>query len=214
VRVLDIFAHAGLPSGDYDGMRVLFWSAATPAVSAFCTVQDNTSFSADFRIGKQYLGSSRQEGTTVLLSQDDHVLRETRTRRNVALPPAATQWDGEPFVLAAGDKNNAHVIQFRHPDWVACDVQNPSVPNLLLGALEIRLSRGGEIIAGGDNVHGFWPVYLGDKYGVSNGNTRYLLEVESVNPALAHDTPYLIRCRSGSGHTAPVLVRAGHPGQY
>lgn len=214
VRVLDIFAHAGLPAGDYDDMQVLFWRGGTPAVSAFCTVQDNTSFSADFRIGKQYLGNSLQENGSTLFAQDDHVVRRTQTAANIALRASNESLESAPFVLAAGDKNNAHVIQFRHPDWVACDVLSPIVQNMLLDSLEIRLSRGSQVIAGGNNVNSFAPVYLGDKYDQLNSNTRYVLEVESADPALASDTPYLIRCRSGSGHTAPTLVRAGAPGLY
>jgi hypothetical protein len=46
VRLLDIFAAVGLPTGDYDNamLKVVENGPDEPGVIAFCTVQDNTSF--------------------------------------------------------------------------------------------------------------------------------------------------------------------------
>ena len=57
-RYLDIFAQAGAPLPDYDNVTVTF-SKNDPTqwkntLIAFCTVQDNTSFGADFRIAKTF----------------------------------------------------------------------------------------------------------------------------------------------------------------
>jgi hypothetical protein len=58
IRMLDVFAVLGAPPGDYANVRVTFESivpigGGTPAsVVSFCTVQNNTTFDADFRIGK------------------------------------------------------------------------------------------------------------------------------------------------------------------
>jgi hypothetical protein len=58
VRMLDIFAALGSPPGDYGNVRVTFESivpigGGTPTdVVAFCTVQNNSTFDADFRMSK------------------------------------------------------------------------------------------------------------------------------------------------------------------
>ena len=53
VRGPDIFAAVGAPAGDYENVRAEFFGYARsygPPLIAFCTVQDNASFGADFRI--------------------------------------------------------------------------------------------------------------------------------------------------------------------
>ena len=54
IRYLDVFAAAGAPAGDYTNVRAEFsrTSVGTQAMIGFCTVQDNVSFGADFRIAK------------------------------------------------------------------------------------------------------------------------------------------------------------------
>jgi hypothetical protein len=54
VRYLDVFAAAGAAPGDYSNVRAQFTrtSVGTQNLVGFCTVQDNTSFGADFRIAK------------------------------------------------------------------------------------------------------------------------------------------------------------------
>jgi hypothetical protein len=53
-RYLDVFAAAGAAPGDYTNVRAQFTrtSAGTQNLIGFCTVQDNVSFGADFRIAK------------------------------------------------------------------------------------------------------------------------------------------------------------------
>lgn len=58
VRLLDVFAALNAPPGDYDNVRASFESigpvggGSTVQFIASCTVQNNTSFDADFRIAK------------------------------------------------------------------------------------------------------------------------------------------------------------------
>jgi hypothetical protein len=58
VRMLDVFAVLGAPTGDYANVRATFESIVPlggggPAtVVSFCTVQNSSTFDADFRIGK------------------------------------------------------------------------------------------------------------------------------------------------------------------
>lgn len=60
VRMLDIFAALSAPAGDYANVRASFESivpieGGTPVnFAAACTVQNNTSFDADFRIAKNH----------------------------------------------------------------------------------------------------------------------------------------------------------------
>jgi len=58
-RYLDVFALAGAPAGDLTNVRAEFTNltAATKKLIGFCTVQENTTFSADFRIAKSYGGT-------------------------------------------------------------------------------------------------------------------------------------------------------------
>ena len=214
VRVLDIFAHAGLPNGDFDNAQIFFYRGGTPNVVAFCTVQDNTSFGADFRIGKQFYGfSMAQGGAGSPFAQDDHVMRRTETMASIPLTDGAGGIVAQPFVIPANGGSNAHLIQFRKPDWASCDVVQPGTLMPLSG-LEIRLLYGNTVIAGGNDVNYFAPVYLGDKYGYDRTNSRYILEVEGREPGSGADTPYMLRCRSGSGHSQPDLVRSGGPNQF
>src|SRR4029077_19855183 len=62
VRYLDIFSVAGVASGDFTNATVRTLSNNPqsagnndfPLFISFCTVQDNISFGADFRIGKSF----------------------------------------------------------------------------------------------------------------------------------------------------------------
>jgi hypothetical protein len=58
-RYLDVFAQAGAPAGDLTNVRAEFTNltAANKKLIGFCTVQENTTFSADFRIAKSYGGT-------------------------------------------------------------------------------------------------------------------------------------------------------------
>ncbi len=60
IRMLDVFATLGAPAGDYQNIRASFesivpFSGGNPVnFIAACTVQNSTSFDADFRIGKAH----------------------------------------------------------------------------------------------------------------------------------------------------------------
>jgi hypothetical protein len=218
VRVLDIFGHAGLPAGNYDNVRSLFYLTGA-AVTAFCTVQDNTSFGADFRIAKQFQGLSIAQSGSSPFAQDDHVLRRTVTWKNVPLSDGAGGFPSQDFVIPASGAGNTHLLQVRNPDWLSCWVEAPG-NGMPLSNLEIRLIRargpfeGAVVVAGGNDVSYFAPVYLGDKSGLEQSNSRYLLEVEGKEPGAESDIAYGLRCFSGSGHSVPDLVRTGGPNQF
>lgn len=197
VRLLDVFAAAGLPPGDYNDADVLFQATSGygRGLMTFCTVQDNTSFGADFRISKQAFGSWG-EG-----SEDGHVVR-------------TYAWEdqdlyGHLFQIGAGNSANTHTTLFRHPDYVSCSLLNPADDTVLPASsgLEMRLLHMGNVIAGGNNVTSFGEIYLGDKEDKDGGaNSAYSIEVESNEQNTGAVRSYALYCQSGSGHPGTYSV--------
>ncbi|MEO6104069.1 MAG: hypothetical protein ABIP44_10580 [Pseudoxanthomonas sp.] len=209
-RLLDVFAAVGAPAGDYDDARVSFEEsgAGEPGILSFCTMQDNSSFGADFRISKQERGFSQLALTQTPAAQDEHVLRDSTIATDAPMSgfPA-----GRAFTIpAAATGSNTHVVYFRHPDYVQCEIIDPATNAraLLAYGLEMRmLGPDGIIIAGGNDVTGFNSVYLGDKAQRNNGgNTRYTIEVEATGTN-NNAKPYKLHCISGSGHTDGDILR-------
>lgn len=203
-RLLDVFTTANAPPGDHDNAVIRFSENGTdrPALITFCTVQDNTSFGADFRIAKQEWGKGWELG-----GQDGHVRRDYVDLREVTTSSGV----GRVFTIQAGAAGrNTHVMYFRHPDWVSCELVSVGSELRLLPAygLEMRmLDDTGTVIAGGNDVIGFQSHYLGDKNDVGDGaNSRYTIEVESALPsAVLRD--YGLHCESGNGHTRGDMIR-------
>lgn len=210
-RLLDVFSAVGAPAGNYDDVRATFEESGTgePGILTFCTVQDNTSFGADFRIAKQERGYSQLSLTQTPYTQDEHVLRDSLVDKDTVMSGLATQ---RAFTIPAGATgSNTHVVYFRHPDYVQCEIIDPATNVRALPAygLEMRMvGPDGLVLAGGDLSTGFDSAYLGDKQARNNGsNTRYTIEVETsgVNTAVAR--PYKLHCVSGSGHTLGDILR-------
>ena len=212
VRLSDIFASVGAPAGDYDNARVTFVETGDdePGIMAFCTVQDNTSFGADFRIAKQEDGFSNGTTGFHIGAQDDHVLRDMRIASDIktsyANAPARTF-----SLVTGGSKHNIHVVYFRHPDWVQCELIDPStgVRALSTYGLEMRMlaDDGTTVIAGGNDSTGWGETYLGDKSDRDNGvNSRYTIEVENNSLNNTVDIPYRLHCQSGSGSTMGDII--------
>ena len=209
VRLLDVFAAGGAALGDYDDaqMKVVELNnnvdLGEPGIISFCTVQDNTSFGADFRIAKQEVGNGGMAYPGDSLgAQDNHVARETLVDADAV---------GRAFEIGTGASANTHVIYFRHPDYVQCEVINPSTGLRAVAGygLEIRLlDPDGVVVAGGDNITGWSDVFLGDKTERNGGaNTRYTVEVEDSQVNTGAVRAYKLHCRSGSGHTLGDLIR-------
>jgi hypothetical protein len=221
VRILDIFAAAGVTPGDYDDIVAVFDESGEgePGVVTYCTVQDNTSYGADFRIGKQSGGISRGSLGDGHVAQDDGALRDAIVASNVRLSTGPGAAAARSVAIPAGATSNAHVLYFRHPDYIACSLEDPATGFQLSNAygLEMRLmaSDGTTVLAGGNDVTGFSQLYLGDKRDRDEGiNTRYVLEVESNENNTGANRPYLLHCRSGSGHGLGELVRTGGPNLF
>ena len=213
-RLLDIFAAANVPAGNYDDASVKFeeLGPGEPGLMTFCTVQDNTSYGADFRIAKQEQGFSTPYSSVG--AQDDSVSRDSTVDSDMIVPGdlAARQ-----FNIPAGAFSNTHAIYFRHPDFVQCEVIEP-VSGVRAGneyGLELRLmdQDGVTVIAGGNDSAGFGEVYLGDKTDRNDGaNARYSIQVESNGQNAGGERPYRLHCQSGSGHSLGDIVRYNTPG--
>jgi hypothetical protein len=216
VRLLDVFAAAGAPAGDYDDASIVISENGNgePGLMTFCTVQDNTSFGADFRIGKQFRGWGTQYSGVG--AQDDHVSRDTLVGYDIKMTGDVSA--ARQFTIPAQTVGNTHVVYFRHPDWVACEIIDPATHVRALPAygLEIRLrDQLLNTLAGGNAVQGFSRIYLGDKTERNNGtNARYTIEVEDSETNSAAIRPYQLHCQSGSGHTLGDMVKFNIPGTF
>jgi hypothetical protein len=206
VRLFDVFDAVGAPLGDYNDARVEFseQGQAEPGHFGFCTVQDNTSLGADFRIAKQES------------AQDNHVVRVNTVSADLPVSSSINTGASRAFEIGTNSSHNDHVYYFRHPDHVACTLINPAtgVEALDSHGLEMRLmgQNGIESIAGGTNETSFGDVYLGDKHERGAGlNTRYIIAVENNGQNTGAVRPYRIRCTSGSGHTQGDIVRYQAP---
>ena len=215
VRMLDVFAAVGAPAGNYEDAVIRFAPATAGGVGlvSFCTVQDNTSFGADFRISKQEWGGCI-EVCTGDGAQDGHVNRRTLVQSDLRVPGEALP---RAFAIPAGSNHqNTHLLFFRHPDRVQCEIQDPGTGQRAGGnyGLEMRLLDGATlaVIAGGNNQTGFGEVYLGDKDDRGDGaNQRYLVQVESDELNTGSVRPYILHCQSGSGHTPGDSIRFNVP---
>lgn len=213
VRLLDVFSAVGAPAGDYDDVTAIFspLTGAKTALLAFCTVQDNTSFGADFRIGKT------ERGGMGLGSYDNSLVRSAAIGGDFLFSGTDSV---RQFSIPVGDSRNVHTLYFRHPDVISCAVFDAATDTFATvdHGLEMRLltipGGGGEaiVVAGGNDAVYFANVYLGDKTDLNDGfNSRYMLEVESNGRNTAANRPYKVRCVSGSGHTLGEMSLTGAP---
>ena len=212
IRLLDVFAAVGLPAGNYDDVVATFgtFDKSGAGLITFCTVQDNSQFGADFRIGKQEATSP----DSLPGAYDGMAMRLTFHRSE---EPVNNEVSGAQLVMGTGASRNVHLFYFRHPDIVSCSLTgtNGSSAEPDFG-LEMRLrvldSDGWKVLAGGNDSTGFYELYLGDKPRRGEGaNTLYQIEVESNGQNETNIRPYVVFCASGSGHTRGNLIRKGLP---
>lgn len=184
-RLLDVFTVAGALPGDYSNVRAEFrQNAATvgnPSFSAFCTVQNNTSFDADFRIAKTV---SPDDAT---LDYSSNVNKDGLGNK-LDIPPASKQ---------------VFAIYLRHPDFVSCRINGDGRPNAELRLLNPQ----GTIVAGGDDINEFSEYFTGEKSTVNGGsNGRWTVEVGSRDGLGELADKFHVQCTSGNGATAPLLI--------
>jgi hypothetical protein len=212
-RLLDVFTAAGIPTGDVDNAAIRFDAGnnSSSGVIAFCTVQDNTSFGADFRIAKQEGAPGGEDAGPGLLLTGPW---DDRDRREVWVDHDSL---GRPFEINAGNSSNTHVIYAHHPDYLFCEIINPTTGVRALPAygLEIRAvdpSTESTGLGGNDSVvvPDFTKgesVFIGDRANDNGGDGRGVLEVESNEQNTAQVRPYKLHCRSGSGISLGDIIR-------
>ena len=184
-RMLDVFTVAGAPVGDYSNVRAEFNQnldqVGNPSFSAFCTVQNNTSFDADFRIAKTIL-------------PDDLGQQYTSTvNKNVF---------GQDQNIPAGQKV-VYAMFVKHPDFLSCRVIGDGQPNA-----ELRiLNPSGSVVAGGDDINDTTEFFTGEKSTVANGtNGIWRVEVGARDGAGLLASNFNLQCRSGNGASKPMVI--------
>jgi len=82
-RYLDVFAEAGVAAGNHSNVRAQFTNltGSTKKLIGFCTVQESTTFSADFRIGKATAGRRRTRSCRAAMRSE---------RRRCSVPPTTS----------------------------------------------------------------------------------------------------------------------------
>lgn len=209
IRLLDVFEAAGAPAGDHEDWMIEFMpkGGGRPGILAFCTVQDNSSFQADVRLAKPFFGAQG------LYADESLAARNQYWNEDVL---------GRAFEIPPGAAANTHVVYFRRPDTVKCELTSATYPNTSLPperlaaahGLEIRmLDAGGAVIAGGSGMTSTGQVYLGDKDAtLATLDGRYRIEVESNGQNTGATRGYSLYCTSGSGNSGGFdLIRYQEP---
>jgi hypothetical protein len=213
LRLLDVFASTDAnPGEEFDNWMIEFTprgAGGRVGIAAFCTVQDNTSYQADLRMAKIFWGRQGWAAEEAQLARNQYWNEDVLARK---------------FEIPPGDFSNTHLLYFRRPDTVKCEVVSSEYPTgntidpparlTLADGLEIRmLDATGAVIAGGSGMTSTGQIYLGDRAGsLAEVDGRYLVEVESNGQNTAATRAYSLYCTSGSGNTGGFdLVRYQEP---
>lgn len=195
-RILDVFAAAGLASGDFDNVKVTFTGdGMAPTFFGFCTVQDNTSFGADFRIAKLVFPRDLTHQRTLVATTD-------LLGRKLSLPATGT----DHYQLLA--------MEFRHPDQINCiayGISNPpnpppDLPSNVTLSLWIKDPQQHVLRQVDDTGQYRYVSELANpKSAINDGvdTTLYALVERTGSGAT---TDYTLQCLSGSGMSYPVIV--------
>jgi hypothetical protein len=197
-RYLDIYAASGAPAGDHDNTTVTFQKLQAEQFAntliAFCTVQDNTSFGADFRIAKTVNEADPGQFrlNCVGLSFSASPVQCTTT-----LQPSA------PEVPSAASKIRL-VTRIHAPDTVNCSLVSSGIGNL-----EMRLVRDsdGAVVAGGDNATSF-QYNTGKRSAIGGGFHQYYWIEVGARTTTAGPIPFGLQCTSGNGMADPLPTPA------
>lgn len=207
-RLLDVFTSAGVPAGDYNDAQIKFEEMGPdePGIMSFCTVQDNTSFGADFRIGKQEVGDGVQAYPGRIVGPQDNY-----NSREILMD---VDYFGRPFEIAASaTSSNSHLLYFHTADIISCELINPATGQRALASygLEMRAVAPDltSTVGGGNDLVSISVRYSGDRATSNNNgsNWRIALEVEDAERNSAAVRPYKLHCLSGSGTTLGDLAR-------
>lgn len=191
-RFLDVFAQAGVASGDFSNVRASFTSTTTSSFAAFCTLETSSNGSADFRIAKSIDSRDNRQSRLTCYGQDDC---------NAGTPSTI-----DPPHIDTGTQRNVHYLILDQPDYVKCNLVPAGV------SLQIQLRQPGDSLAsppfpggGGAGQTSFY-IYTGERSTIASGTTtRWYIDVTAQSGASGFPIDYGITCRSGNGTTVPWL---------
>ena len=204
IRYLDIFTAAGLPTGDYQNIRAVFddTDVGEPSFVGFCTVQDNVSFGADFRIARSTDGADLGQRRTVCYGES----------------PCGTIDPTSPTQIPNVTTKYIHWMLVRPPDYIKCQLFGPNVADL-----EMQLRGPGDVLlapvfanpippynsapytSGGNDQTSFY-IYTGERGTINGGTaTRWFIDVSAREgtPPGSFPLSYGIDCSSGNGISWP-----------
>lgn len=171
VRYLDVFAAAGLATGDYSNVTADVESdGAGGELMAFCTVQESTFFGADFR-----------------MAQPVEVIERARLRMSFMS-------DGV-YSPAYGSR---HLIALRYPDRVRCYITSASASNL---ELRVVSPDGVSLIAGGNNLSDTGTFAIENRASYEESPSPFWHLDVSVREPYSGTFPidYDVTCETGNG---------------
>jgi FlaG/FlaF family flagellin (archaellin) len=196
-RYSDIYTLAGLPAGDFNNTTVTF-SKDDPSqfpntLLTFCTVQDNTSFAADFRIGKNW---NAADPSRFRLNCFGANFGANPGECDNTLPASAP-------TVPTGTKARL-LTRLYAPDTVNCSVLGSRAADL---EMRLRTDDTPQVtVAGGDNVNSF-KYTTGPRSDIGFGYSQYFwIEVglrEGGNTAPAQ---FGVRCMTGNGMMDPRFI--------
>lgn len=197
-RYLDIYAATGAPAGDHDNTTVTF-EKIDPAqfprtLIGFCTVQDNTSFGADFRIAK------------TLSEADTGRLRLNCVAASFGSNPGdctSSLQPSAPEVPNASTKIRL-LTMIHAPDTASCSIISSS-NNL---EMQLVLIADGTVVAGGSNATAF-QYNTGKRSAIGAGfHQYYFIDVGAIANTGTFPIPFGIKCTSGNGMADPLPVQS------
>jgi len=190
------YSDIGAGAGDFENATVTF-TKDDPAqwpntLIAFCTVQDNASFNADFRIAKTWEAA---DPTRFRLNCFAASFGAGDTCTDTLQPSA-------PIVPDAATKIRL-LTRVYAPDTVNCKIVGGRASDL-----KIRLVRDfppGTVAAGGTT--GSFTYTTGPRSGIGNGfHQTYFLEVDFKDGANTAPAAFGIQCKSGNGMMEPYFL--------
>jgi PKD repeat protein len=193
VRYLDIFGPTGAnaPAGDYANVRADFSvvGSTQAGLVGFCTVQDNRSFGADFRLAKSIDADDESQRRTVHVGHDGSGVLSS------------------PTLFRELGRKHVWLTAVRHPDVLSCTVVGPRSSELEIRLREPGAVGSGAVRAGGNDATSFaWTI--AGRASVNAGITGFwAIEVGPREGGSATlPIAYGLTCRAGNGLSTPLLV--------
>lgn len=190
-RYVDIYDATGAPAGDHDNTTVTFEkidAAQFPrTLIGFCTVQDNTSFGADFRIAK------------TLSEADNGRLRFNCFAASFGSSPGqctSTLLPSAPEIPNGTTKLRL-LTMIHAPDLVSCSIISSS------SNLEMRLVRIADNVVVASGTTSF-TYNTGKRSAIGGGfHQYYFIDVGPIANTGTFPIPFGLRCSSGNGIADP-----------